>query len=386
MVNLFTSGGKPSVVKIAGQAVVLLALVMGLVAFVGNSKTVTVNVDGQVSSVQTFGGTVDQVLRTANVDLRSADRVSPALDANVAPGAVIQVNTVKKVTVSLNGASRQVETTSATVGGLVSELRVAPRAVVSAPRDMQLAATGSFVAITTPKDVRVVVDGKSLAKTTTALSVGQVLHDAGISLGATDRVSQPASAPVIDEMVIKVSRVDTSKTATVTEDVAFQTETTQSPDLFKDEQKVTQAGVPGKVAKTYTVVRVDGREVSRTLASETVTVQPVTKKVTVGTKDRPAATTPDPTASKGGAAAPAVMNAAMWDKIAQCESSGNWHINSGNGYYGGLQFDNQTWLGAGGGSYAPRADLASREQQIAVANRVYAQRGLGPWGCAGAAS
>lgn len=59
-----------------------------------------------------------------------------------------------------------------------------------------------------------------------------------------------------------------------------------------------------------------------------------------------------------------------WDAIAQCESGGNWHINTGNGYYGGLQFTTQTWLGAGGGKYAPRADLASRSEQIAIASKL----------------
>jgi len=58
----------------------------------------------------------------------------------------------------------------------------------------------------------------------------------------------------------------------------------------------------------------------------------------------------------------------QWDRIAQCESGGNWAINTGNGYYGGLQFTQATWIGAGGGAYAPRADLATREQQIAVAS------------------
>jgi hypothetical protein len=61
-------------------------------------------------------------------------------------------------------------------------------------------------------------------------------------------------------------------------------------------------------------------------------------------------------------------------------------INSGNGYYGGLQFDIQTWIGNGGGAYAPNASLASKAQQIDIANRVYAQRGLSPWGCGWAAS
>jgi plasmid stabilization system protein ParE len=60
----------------------------------------------------------------------------------------------------------------------------------------------------------------------------------------------------------------------------------------------------------------------------------------------------------------------MYDSIAACESGGNWSINTGNGYYGGLQFAQGTWEGAGGLEYAPRADLATREQQIAVAERI----------------
>lgn len=70
---------------------------------------------------------------------------------------------------------------------------------------------------------------------------------------------------------------------------------------------------------------------------------------------------------------------ATWDKVAQCESSGNWSINTGNGFYGGLQFDIGTWDSNGGGAYAPRADLATREQQIAVANKVADARGSSPW-------
>lgn len=75
----------------------------------------------------------------------------------------------------------------------------------------------------------------------------------------------------------------------------------------------------------------------------------------------------------------------MWDRIAQCESGGNWSINTGNGYYGGLQFAQGTWAAMGGTAFAPRADLASRAQQITIANKLYAQAGLQPWGCAHAA-
>jgi LysM repeat protein len=71
--------------------------------------------------------------------------------------------------------------------------------------------------------------------------------------------------------------------------------------------------------------------------------------------------------------------ASVWDSVASCESGGNWHINTGNGYYGGLQFSSSTWRGFGGGAYASRADLASKAEQIAIAQRVLASQGPGAW-------
>ncbi|MFC8718014.1 transglycosylase family protein [Kitasatospora sp. NPDC057198] len=80
-------------------------------------------------------------------------------------------------------------------------------------------------------------------------------------------------------------------------------------------------------------------------------------------------------AATGAAAAPVDT----WDRVAQCESGGNWSINTGNGFYGGLQFTSSTWRAFGGGQYAARADQASRAQQIAVAERVLASQGPGAW-------
>jgi len=380
VIKFFTSDGKFSYLKVGAQLLVLSALVLGVVSFVGANKTITLNVDGKVSSVQTFGGTVDSVVKAAKVELKEADRVSPTLDSRVENGTVINVNLAKAVTVSLDGARRTVNTTAPDVGGLVSELGVASASAVSEPKESQLAVSGSFLTISTPKTVSLVADGHSSTKTTTAADVASVLREAGVALGANDRVSQPGAAPVVNNMVVKVSRVDASKTAAVTENVPFDTVTTESADLFQGDKKVTQPGVLGKVDKSFKLFLVDGREASRTLASQNVTAQPVAEQVLVGTKPKPSV------ASNTGAAAPAIMNEAMWDKIAQCESGGNWSINSGNGYYGGLQFDTRTWLGSGGGTYAPRADLATKAQQIDIANRVYAQRGLQPWGCGWAAS
>ena len=81
-------------------------------------------------------------------------------------------------------------------------------------------------------------------------------------------------------------------------------------------------------------------------------------------------------AATGNAAA---ADGGVWDRIAQCESGGNWHINTGNGYYGGLQFSAGTWRAYGGTAYAPTAAGASRGQQIAVATKVQHAQGWGAW-------
>ncbi|MGP3690559.1 transglycosylase family protein [Streptomyces sp. IBSNAI002] len=80
----------------------------------------------------------------------------------------------------------------------------------------------------------------------------------------------------------------------------------------------------------------------------------------------------------GGSAQAATT--AVWDQVAQCESSGNYAINTRNGYYGGLQFSTSTWRAYGGRAYAPNAHLATKEQQIAIAEKVLAGQGAGAWG------
>ncbi|WIM94316.1 transglycosylase family protein [Actinoplanes oblitus] len=78
-------------------------------------------------------------------------------------------------------------------------------------------------------------------------------------------------------------------------------------------------------------------------------------------------------------ASPAMASSVNWDVVAKCESGGRWHINTGNGYYGGLQFSRSTWKANGGGRYASTADKASKAEQIKIADRLYAKRGLSPW-------
>ncbi|WEH33847.1 transglycosylase family protein [Streptomyces sp. AM 4-1-1] len=85
-----------------------------------------------------------------------------------------------------------------------------------------------------------------------------------------------------------------------------------------------------------------------------------------------------------GATGASAASVGTWDAVAKCESGGNWSINTGNGYYGGLQFSQSSWAAAGGTQYAPRADLATKSQQIATAEKLLAMQGPGAWACAGA--
>lgn len=86
-----------------------------------------------------------------------------------------------------------------------------------------------------------------------------------------------------------------------------------------------------------------------------------------------------------GTAVPADAASNVWDRVAKCESGGNWKINTGNGYYGGLQFSHSTWKAYGGGKYASNANKASKAEQIAIARRTLAGQGARAWSCAGRA-
>ncbi|MFJ8953404.1 transglycosylase family protein [Streptomyces sp. NPDC102381] len=89
-------------------------------------------------------------------------------------------------------------------------------------------------------------------------------------------------------------------------------------------------------------------------------------------------------AGTGSASAATGASASQWQSVAQCEASGNWAANTGNGFSGGLQFTSSTWAAYGGTQYAPSAHQASASQQMAVANKVLAEQGPGAWPVCGA--
>lgn len=377
---------------LTGQGMVMLSLVVGLVAFVGNGKSVQVVVDGQAQTVQTFGGTVAEVLKTADVTVTANDDVYPALASAVDDGAAIQVNKAAAIEVRLNGAETVVHTTGDTVGELVTDLGVARDSDISAPAETRLVTLSSTLSISTPKTVTLAVDGKDHRIETTVNTVADLLAEAKVTLGEEDRVSVPVHSSLVTGMGLKVTRVETGKEVTETETIDFSSTEKETDELLIGEREVVQAGVAGVRTRVFTVTVIDGKETSREQVSDKVTREAVEEIIAVGTREEEPEAEEEAPEAEAAAAAPAgeietpnhspaaaVSGGGAWDALAECESGGNWSINSGNGYYGGLQFSESSWLGAGGGQYAPLPHQATRAEQIATAEVLKQNGGWGHW-------
>jgi len=321
-------------------------------------------VDGQSKTIHTSAHDVQHVLSGAGYTVSQHDIVAPQLDATVSSGTKIVLARGRLLHLNVDGAKKDVWTTAPTVAEALAQLGYPSSDFVSVSRSTRLPLDPTSLDLRAPKRVVVTHDRKSKAVVTTDATVGQLLTDLHVTVGAHDRVLPSAKARIAPKMHIYVEHV-TTKRITVRQQVSFPINKIQDSSMYQGDVSVITAGVPGSADVTYDVNYVDGKEAGRTVVANHLLVAPKTQTEKVGTKPRPA-----PPVSTSG------LN---WDAVAACESGGNWHINTGNGFYGGLQFDYSTWLSNGGGAYAPRADLATREQQIAIANKVYAARGSSPW-------
>jgi uncharacterized protein YabE (DUF348 family) len=378
-------------VRRTAQAAVVVTLVAGAVGAAQFDKSVALSVDGKTSAVHVFGSTVGDLLKHEGIALKSHDIVAPALSTPLVDDQKIVVRYGRLLTVTVDGQTKEFWTTSTTVAGALSQLGIhADSAKLSVSRSQPLGRLGLSMSVTTPKSVTVSVDGKQLKAQTTSPTVAALLTELKVKVGAKDRVSPAVTSPILKPgLNVTVARVTQKRTGAAV-GIAFGTSTTNDSHMYKGTTKTVVAGKAGSKIVSHLLTLVDGKQESDTIFRTRIVTAPVSRVIHVGSKSRPApkraparsaARASAPRSSGGGSN----VNGAMWDRIAKCESGNNWSTNTGNGYYGGLQFDIRTWLGAGGGSFAPRADLASRTQQIAIANKVYADRGLQPWQCGWAA-
>jgi uncharacterized protein YabE (DUF348 family) len=309
--------------------------------------------------------------------------VVPSLASSVSDGDHISVRYGRKLTVTVDGQTKEYWTTAGTVDSALKDLGIrSDGAVLSASRSQPLGRGGLTLAVTTPKKVTFVADGKTRSVTTTSSTVFGLLAELGVTKKVDDVVAPAMPTALDDGMNVVLKRV-VIKNVRATESVAYPVTKQKDSSLYKGETKVVKPGKKGSKVVVRQKTWVDGKLAKTKVVAQKVTKKPVGAVVKVGTKARPASA--PPSAGNTSGAGLNLANAAMWDRIAKCESGGNWHINTGNGYYGGLQFANASWRANGGTDFASRADLASRAEQITVANRYYAKAGLGPWGCAHAA-
>jgi resuscitation-promoting factor RpfB len=361
---------------------------VGALSMAQYDKAVSLSLDGSTSSVHVFGSTVGDLLAKQDVPVGAHDIVQPAADAPLNDGDTVVVRYGRKLTVTQDGKTTDYWTTATSVDSALSELGIrADSAKLSVSRSEPLGRSGLALTITSPKNVTVTVDGGAKTVATLGATVADALQQLEVTLGAQDRVNPAPETPLTEGLAVTVNRVE-KKTVTENQPVAFAVTKQDDATLAKGSTKTTTQGAAGEQSVTFEEVWVDGKLESRDQTGAQVTKNPVNQIVAVGTKapaaapaPAPATTTPAASAGNTSGAGLNLANAAMWDRIGQCESGGNWRINTGNGYYGGLQFAQSTWLANGGADFAARADLASREQQITVANRLYAKSGLQPWGC-----
>ncbi|MDO4784070.1 MAG: transglycosylase family protein [Propionibacteriaceae bacterium] len=375
----------------ATAAIVAILTVVSAITLTTWHKTVTLTVDGETRQVSGLAWTVGDALQAGGVAVGEHDFVTPSVDQAVAEGSSIDVRVARPLEVSVDGKTTTHWTTETTLAAALRQLNipVGDDDRLSEATSRALGREGLTLSITTAKPVKLVVAGQTKEVSSAAPTVADLLHDEKLTLGQHDRLSPSADTALTPDLTVSLDRVSVEET-TRTEEIPFTTTKEDDASLDKGHTKTVTKGVKGTKTIVEKKITVNGTLESTEVVSTTVTKEPVNAVVKVGTRapqtpDR--STGPDRTSNPDRAKGAGInlANAAMWDRIAKCESGGRWNINTGNGYYGGLQFNRQTWLSVGGADFAPRADLASREEQITVANRLYAKRGLQPWGCRHAA-
>jgi uncharacterized protein YabE (DUF348 family) len=360
------------------RAVVVSAAVVGALAIggcaIGYSQlrtTVELTVDGRTSEVSALGGTVGQVLDAQGITLGARDVVYPGRDAEVEDGTRINVRYARKLELQVDGATETHWVTATDVSTALSQLgRPYQQAELSTSRSSAIGRQGMELGVVTPKRVTVKLKGaEPITRQFTVLTVDDLLDELGVQADPQDRLRPAADTVLADGDKVVLTKVRVITKTIDGEPVPFDTVERDDDTMAEGETTELTPGVPGEQSSTYKLRFKNGELRVRKRISSVVTTQPVDRVVEVGTKPAPVA----PPVSTGG----------PWDALAGCESGGNWAINTGNGYYGGLQFNLGTWQAYGGTGLPSNA---SRETQIAIATKLRdASGGYGAWpGCASA--
>jgi len=370
------------IIPVVAAGATALALAGGTFGYAALDKDVTLSVDGATTDVSTMASTVGEVLDKQNITVGEHDVVAPAVSAKVTDGTRIAVQYGRQVKVNVDGQPKTLWTTATRVDQALAALDVnLAGAALSTSRSSAIGRDGLSVDVATVKNVTVDAAGKKKQLKTTAQTVGQALKAARITVDADDKLSVKPTAKLSDGAKFTYIKVDVKK-VTKKKDIDFDTDYKRTSKLKKGVRETDTSGQKGERTLTYREVRHNGKVASFKKIDSEVTDKPRTKVVLIGTKvvkKKTSSRSDSGSSSSSSDNSPSVSSGSVWDRLAKCESGGNWSINTGNGFYGGLQFTPSTWR-AFGGTGMPHN--ASRERQIAVAKKVQAGQGWGAWpGC-----
>ncbi len=364
--------------------VALAGVAGGTTAYGVTHKTVTLDVDGTVTEVSTFAGSVDGVLADAGVDLGSRDTVAPAATTALGEDTEIVVRHARQVPISVDGSETTVWTTALSADEALGTL-------ASRGGDVRLVASRSAgrpdIDLDLDGPVDVVVDGATHAVADGSRGVAAVLDGLGVTLNELDRVSVRHSDT--GAVAVVVTRVLVQDVPEV-HPIAFETVEQDDPERLVGTTAVVTAGAEGQRTIVNKITTVDGVETARELVSDTVTTEPVSRVVAVGSKPRPVAPkpAPKPAAPRAAASGPAASAPAApargtssgglnWAALAACESGGRVNAVSSTGRYHGLyQFSVATWASVGGSGLPSQASAA---EQTLRAQMLFDRSGAGQW-------
>lgn len=340
-------------VKYGLYGAVLAGLVGGTVAWTTLDKTVSLVVDGQRSSLRTTADSVGEALGQAGYHPDAHDIIAPAVSDRIHDGSTIVFKRGRLLRLYVDGSERNVWTTAPTVAAALSQLGYSTQDFTSVSRSRRLPLSPTDIAVRTPKELTVVHDGTTQTVTSTDATVGAVLSDLDIAVGAADRVSPAVNSAPLDGMRIVVQRV-TERTETRTSSVPYSTRSTNDPSLSKGTTQVVSPGQDGLARVTYAVVYVDGTLAGRTAIQTVMLREPVSKIVKVGTQAVP--TAPPVTPGSAQAIAQTMVSARGWDSgqfnclVTLWGHESGWRVNASNpstGAYGIPQALPGSKMGAG---------------------------------------
>ncbi len=370
-------GHRSTRTRVLGVTAATLALVLvgGTAAYAHAHKTVTLDVDGNVTEVATFAGSVEGLLAAHDVVVGDRDDVSTT--GKLTEGADVVVRHAHQVTVNVDGTETKLWTTALSADDALDTLTARGQSVaLIASRSGGRAEMPLDLAVDGPAEV--LVDGTTLAVPDADTTVGQALSELKVVLQPLDRVSvRHADTGTLQVVVNRVVEQDVTSTV----EVPFASVPQDEPTRYVGQKRVLTAGVPGTRTVVDHVTTVDGVETARVPLSDTVTVAPVNEVIGVGSKARPAKVAAAPAAAGSPVTAGGDADSLNWAALAACESGGNPTSVSSSGKYHGLyQFSVGTWAGVGGSGLPSQA---SAEEQTARAKMLYNRSGAGQWPACG---